>query len=218
LAEQTHNLLTLSSDAIYYNTNLGAVAALRPDDGRVLWLSLYPRASRGDLAKPAAHWRRDLNPCVLDRGTLLVAPADSPRIFAFDAATGQLVWQTGTEVEDAVGLLGTSGDWLVAGGSRLYWISLKDEDRGRVKHVWPDGPQRPGYGRGILAGHDVLWPTRDKLYIFDQQTARRLRRQSADRPWQATDRNGKRVDRFGNDRRTIGRREGIAPCKLTIRD
>ena len=172
LPEQTHNLLTLSSDTLYYNTNLGAVAALRADDGRVLWISLYPRALRGDLAKLAPHWQRGLNPCLLDRGTLLVAPADSPRIFAFDAATGQMLWQTGTEVEDATGLLGTAGDWLIAGGGRLYWISLKEEDRGRVKHVWPDGPQRPGYGRGILAGQDVLWSTRDKLYIFNQQTAR----------------------------------------------
>ena len=86
LPEYTHNLLTLSGGTLYYNTNLGAVAALRADDGRVLWVSLYPRALRGDLAKLAPHWRRDLNPCVFDRGTLLVAPADSPRIFAFDAA------------------------------------------------------------------------------------------------------------------------------------
>ncbi len=172
LPEQTHNLLTLSSDTLYYNTNLGAVAALRADDGRILWVSLYPRALRGDLAKLAPHWRRAVNPCVLDRGTLLVAPADSPHIFAFDAATGQILWQTGGEVEDATGLLGTTSDWLIAGGARLYWISLKEEDRGRVKHVWPDGPERPGYGRGILAGQDVLWPTRDKLYIFNQQTAR----------------------------------------------
>ena len=172
LPEYTHNLLTLSGGVIYYNTNLGAVAAVRTDDGRVLWISLYPRALRGDLSNLAPHWRRDLNPCVLDRGTLLVAPADSPRIFAFDAPTGQPLWQTGSELEDAAYLLGTAGDWLLAGGGRLYWISLRDEDRGRVKHVWPDGPDRPGYGRGVLAGQSVLWPTRDKLYIFDQQTAR----------------------------------------------
>ncbi len=171
LPEQTHNLLTLASGTLYYNTNLGAVAALRADDGRVLWLSLYPRELRGDLAKLSPHWRRGPNPCLLDRGTLLVAPADSPRIFAFDAATGQILWYTGTEVEDAAGLLGTAGDWLIAGGARLYWISLKKEDRGRVKHVWPDGPERPGYGRGVLAGQNVLWSSRDKLYIFDQQTA-----------------------------------------------
>jgi outer membrane protein assembly factor BamB len=117
------------------------------------------------------HWQRGPNPCVYDRGTLLAAPADSPRIFAFDAATGQMLWQTGTEVEDASHLLGTAGDWLIAGGRRLYWISLKEEDRGRVKHVWPDGAEGPGYGRGVLAGQNILWPTRDKLYVFDQQTA-----------------------------------------------
>jgi len=171
LCECTHNLLTLAGDTLYYNTNLGAVAAMRTGDGRLLWVGLYPRARRGDLAKLPPHWQRGPNPCVYDRGTLLTAPADSPRIFAFDAATGQMLWQTGTEVEDASHLLGTAGDWLIAGGRRLYWISLKEEDRGRVKHVWPDGDERPGYGRGVLAGQSILWPTRDKLYVFDLQTA-----------------------------------------------
>jgi outer membrane protein assembly factor BamB len=170
--ESTHHLLTLSGETLYYNTNLGAVAAVRADDGYPLWVSLYPRARRGDLSKLPPHWRRELTPCVFDGGTLLVAPADSPRIFAFDAATGQALWQTGSEVEDVDHLLGVAGDCLIAGGRKLYWISLKDEDRGRVKHVWPEGAdQPPGYGRGVLAGASVLWPTRDKLYLFDQQTA-----------------------------------------------
>ncbi len=195
----------MAGGTLYYNTNLGAVAAVAADDGRLLWVSLYPRDRRGDLAKLAPHWRRELNPCVFDRGTLLVAPADSPRIFAFDAATGQALWQTGTEVEDAVDLLGVAGEWLIAGGRKLYWISLRDEDRGRVKHVWPDGAERPGYGRGVLAGDSVLWPTRDNLYIFDQQTAqprkvvdlarpRRRRRQSVGGRRATADRHGKRVD------------------------
>ncbi|MEN6449334.1 MAG: PQQ-binding-like beta-propeller repeat protein [Thermoguttaceae bacterium] len=171
LPESTQNLLTLAGETLYCNTNLGAVAALRADDGRILWLSLYPRALRGDLGKLSPHWRRTLNPCVLHHGTLLAAPSDSPRIVAFDARTGQLIWQTGTEVEDAVDLLGAADDWLLAGGPRLYWISLREEDRGRVKHVWPDGPERPGYGRGLLAGDCVLWTTRDKLYVFDRETA-----------------------------------------------
>ncbi len=118
-------------------------------------------------------------------------------------------------MEDATGLLGTTSDWLIAGGARLYWISLKEEDRGRVKHVWPDGPERPGYGRGILAGQDVLWPTRDKLYIFNQQTARprrrrrsgrarRLRRQSVGCSWKTVYCHRTRVDRAGDNRRKSG--------------
>jgi len=152
------------------------VAALRADDGRTAWLSLYPRALAGELGKPAAHWRRGPSPCLWDHGTLLVAPADSPRIFAFDAATGMMLWQTGEEVGDALGLLGVAGDSLIAGGGRLYWIGLSDANQGRVKHVWPDSSQGPGEGCGLLAGDSVLWLTRDDLYIFDQETARPKKR------------------------------------------
>jgi len=41
--ESTHNLLTLVDGTLYYNTNLGAVAALAAEDGRLLWVRLYPR-------------------------------------------------------------------------------------------------------------------------------------------------------------------------------
>lgn len=172
--QHTHNLLTLRRQTLYYNTNLGAVAAIGARDGRLLWVSLYPRERDGNLRKLAPHWGRDLNPCLYDHGTLLVAPADSPRIFAFDAGTGAILWHT--EPADALGdvvhLLGTTEEHLIAGGQRLYWIGLKGEDRGRVKHVWPDGAAKPGYGRGALAAEGVLWPTREKIYVFDQKTAR----------------------------------------------
>jgi len=170
-ASMPGGLLTLKRETLYYNTNLGAVAALSARDGRLLWLSLYPRASGGNRLSPAPHWCRGPNPCVYDCGMLLVAPADSPRIFAFDASTGGRLWQTGTELADATDLLGVAGDWLIAGGGRLYWVGLNGEDRGQVKHVWPESHERPGYGRGLLSGDDVLWPTRERLYVFDQQTA-----------------------------------------------
>jgi len=175
----THNLLTLAEGTLYYNTNLGAIAALSAADGRLLWVTLYPRALSGDLARPAPHWQRDLNPCVFDRGTLLVAPADSPCLFALDASTGQILWQTGSEVEDVVHLLGIAGDYLIASGRRLYWISLRPADAGHIKHLWPDSHVKPGYGRGVLSGDCVLFPTREKvgertvyrIRVFDQQTA-----------------------------------------------
>jgi len=73
----TRNLLTLEGETLFYNTNLGAVAALSADDGAIRWVSLYPRALRGSLAALAPHWDRALNPCVHDRGMVFVAPADS---------------------------------------------------------------------------------------------------------------------------------------------
>jgi outer membrane protein assembly factor BamB len=167
----THDLLTLAGDSIYFNTNLGAVAAINIDDGRLQWVSLYPRRRHGDLASLAPHWQRDLNPCLYHQGTLYVAPADSPRIFAFDAQSGMILWQTGEQTEDALDLLGATDDYLIAGGNKLYWIGLKDEDRGRIKHIWPEGNDKPGFGRGIIAGGFILWPTREQILVFDLKTA-----------------------------------------------
>jgi len=169
--QATHDLLTLAGDSIYFNTNLGAVAALTTDDGRLKWLSLYPRRRQVDLASLAPHWHRDVNPCLYHQGTIYVAPADSPRIFAFDAQTGMALWQTGDQTEYALDLLGATDDYLIAGGQKLYWIGLKDEDRGRIKHVWPEGNDRPGCGRGLIAGGAVLWPTHEQILVFDLKTA-----------------------------------------------
>lgn len=173
--ETSHNLLTLHRDTLYLNTNMGAVAALSAGDGRVRWVGLYQRQRQGDLQHPAAHWSRDLNPCLFDRGRLYVAPSDSPRIFCLEAATGQILWQTSTELGDAVHLLGVVGNSLIASGPKLYWISI-DGDAGRVRHVWPDGHEKLGYGRGVVAENRVYWPARDKVYVFDAHTAGLVKR------------------------------------------
>ncbi len=110
-----------------------------------------------------------MTPCLYDGGTLLVAPADSADVFALDAQTGQMLWRL--ELEDATQLLGTAGDCLIAAGRRLYWIGLKDQQRGQLRHAWPEGQDKPGYGRGVLAAGCVLWPTRETVYVFDAQTA-----------------------------------------------
>jgi hypothetical protein len=174
LHETTHNLLTLHGDTLYLNTNLGAVAALSARDGKVKWVSLYPRVLKGNLIEPAPHTCRDLNPCIYHRGMLLAAPADSRRIFVLDAATGQILGQTGPEVDDVVHLLGVSGETLIASGERVYWIGLNPDEEGNLKrkHVWPLGSDKLGYGRGVLAGDCLLWPTRERIYLFDQQTGK----------------------------------------------
>jgi hypothetical protein len=182
-------LLTVAGGTIYMNTNLGAVASLAVEDGRINWLSLYPRVKRGNLLRMDAHWQRDLNPCLFDHGRLYVAPADSPRIYAFDAATGQILWPGRRDdrpadhgymvpapvqdpLDDVVHLLGVCGDCLIASGHKLYWIAIAGPRAGNIAHVWPEGQDKLGYGRGLLAGSYILWPTREKVYVFHQQTAR----------------------------------------------
>jgi hypothetical protein len=165
--EISHNLLTLEQGTLYYNTNLGAVAALSARDGRLQWVALYPRARKAGpdgQDKRTAHFYRDLNPCIYDRGRLLVAPADCESIFALDAGSGEMIWESQLP-EDAVHLLGVGQGNLLASGDSLWWI---DARRGKVVKHWPDTTPL-GYGRGILMGDQVVWPTRDALYVFDQQ-------------------------------------------------
>jgi outer membrane protein assembly factor BamB len=166
--EMSHNLLTFEQGTLYYNTNLGAVAALSARDGRLQWISLYPRARKAapdGLDQRTAHFYRDLNPCIYYRGTLLVAPADSESILALDAGTGETMWQSQL-AEDVVHLLGVGHDNLVASGDSLWWI---DARRGKVLKRWPDTTPL-GYGRGILSGDYVLWPTRDAVHVLSQST------------------------------------------------
>jgi len=169
MEELTHDLLTLGEGVLYANTNLGAVGAVSALDGHLLWISTYPRARRLTAAgqdKRLAHFYRDLNPCVYHQGSLFVAPGDSESILAFDAGSGQPIWETSLAA-DAVHLLGVGEGNLIASGDHLWWI---DAVTGKVSGHWPD--QSPhGYGRGILAGDKIYWPTRDSLYVFRQTVA-----------------------------------------------
>jgi len=164
--ECTHNLLTFVDGTLYVNTNLGAVAALNADNGRPRWIVRYARAKRGDLNQRATHFYRDLNPCLYDRGRVIVAPADSESILAYDAATGLLLWETNL-AKDVIHLLGVGGDALWASGEKLWRIDLAS---GKVNYPWPEGPTPKGFGRGMLAGSKVYWPTVQSIRVFDQRT------------------------------------------------
>jgi outer membrane protein assembly factor BamB len=167
LYECTHNLLSLAGDTLYLNTNLGAVAALSTADGSIRWLTVHASVHEGDVRKlqDTGHFYRDLTPCLLYRDLAIVAPFDSPAIFALDAATGAPRWSTDA-APDVIHLLGVNGDVLWASGDRLLAFDVRT---GRLVSRWPEGPRADprGFGRGLVVGGSVLWPTRDQLFVFD---------------------------------------------------
>ncbi len=169
LPEITHNLLTYHQGTLYFNTNLGAVAALSAREGRLQWAALYPRARKASpdgKDKRTAHFYRDLNPCVYYRGKLLVAPADCESIFALDALSGEMLWESRLP-EDVVHLLGVGHGNLLASGDTLWWL---DAEGGKVLKRWPETSPL-GHGRGVLMGDQVIWPTNESLFVFDQQVS-----------------------------------------------
>jgi outer membrane protein assembly factor BamB len=182
MIEYTHNLLTLAGESLYCNTNVGAVASLATDDGRIRWLRTYRRAQHGELARlvQTGHFYRDLNPCLFDRGNIFVAPSDTPAVMALDATDGSLLWTTDAAA-DAVHLLAATERTLIASGDRLYAL---DARTGKVVCRWPDGasPDPRGIGRGLVAGNRVLWPTQEELRPFDLAASFRDRQWRMDRP------------------------------------
>ncbi len=175
--EHTHNLLALDEGILYHNTNLGVVAAVRARDGQVQWITRYPQIRADESPADGAPPSRagDPTPCLIHQGLVLAAPSDSDRVFALDAATGLLLWETEPEAaSDVRYLLGVGGGNLIASGRRLYWI---DAETGTIAARFPAGVDQAlsGHGRGILAGGQVYWPTRDRIYVFDQGGPRQTR-------------------------------------------
>jgi outer membrane protein assembly factor BamB len=177
--EVTHTLLTLRGQSLYCNTNLGVVAALRTDDGSVQWLTQYPRVDfqNEDPDRNTRHYFRDLNPCLLQGDLAIVAPMDCDRLFALDAITGQKIWETRAEqAADAIHLLGVGDGNLMASGDYLYWFDVYSGQL--VAQFPPPGKSTPGharptprgYGRGILAGKHVYWPTLASIFVFEHRT------------------------------------------------
>jgi outer membrane protein assembly factor BamB len=174
--EVTHNLLTLVGDRIYFNTNLGLVAALNTRDGKICWLRRYDRRSsqpnEPGLPTPL-HFGRDPSPCLYHEGLVIVAPADTPNIFALDALTGQTVW-TNNQLPDALHLLGVVRRNLIVSGNRL---AAMDVLSGQLRFVWPESGHAGirGMGRGLVAGDEVFWPTRNEIYVIHAMTGAQSR-------------------------------------------
>ncbi len=168
--EISHRLLTLDGPTLYYQTNLGAVASIDAETGGIRWLATYPWAGRSGGGP--GH-ERDLNPAIVHDGLVIVAPDDAPAIYAFDAATGRLAWKTDPIPDDVklTHLLGVAKGQLIATGDRVLWYDARN---GKLAHAWPDNAQAvQGFGRGILAGDRVYWPTRTEIHVLDQASGLR---------------------------------------------
>lgn len=169
--ESSHNLLTLNGDALFYNTNLGAVAALSARDGVVRWIYRYERSGGGKRSNPPKNFLRDLNPCVYHDGLVMTAPVDSSSIFAVDAATGVVAWtcRQDSEADQPLHLLGVGSGNLIATGDSVWWIDVAEGKK--VRERWPDQTLdgESDFGRGLLAAGRILWPTKEEIIVLDQK-------------------------------------------------
>jgi len=163
-ADPGHRLLSLEGSVLYYQTNLGALAALDAETGEILWVATYPRR---EMARGGDATERDLNPAVVHDGLVFIAPSDADAIFAFEAQTGRLRWKTDSIPDEVkiTHLLGVAKGRLVATGDRVLLFDVRD---GKLLRAWPDSGTREGFGRGLLAGDRIYWPTRNEIEVLNQ--------------------------------------------------
>jgi hypothetical protein len=92
-----------------------------------------------------------------------------------------MVWKTDV-ASDAVHILGVVGDHLIVTGQRVWWLDVYSGKLSDAvaENPFPSGPRAEprGFGRGVLAGACVYWPTRgenSEIYVLGQRTGRRVR-------------------------------------------
>jgi outer membrane protein assembly factor BamB len=166
-----HHLLTLAGTNVVYCSHSGAVVAVDARQGTRSWALRYPRREKRELGDDPD--LRDLAPCLYAGGKVYVAPSDCESLFCLDPTTGATIWQR--ERLDVVHLLGVGQGRLIfttwrnprqgklhAGGLRAVGA-----DDGSDHTGWSlpdDGGGLAPFGRGLLVGDLVLWPTARQPY------------------------------------------------------
>lgn len=169
-------IVSYREGVVYYQGDSGVIAAVDAESGVPLWLVRYPRAELSNSAYPRR--RRAVGAkasAVSIVGPLAIAsPTDLDRLLAVDAMDGSFIWATAEgEADDVDQVLGELGGQIIVGGDSLYRL---DRTLGMIVDRWPAGttsqnhgalPQPRRQGRGLIAGKQIFWPTRDAIWILD---------------------------------------------------
>ncbi len=187
----SHLLLTAGGGRIFLSTEAGAILALDAHDGRLEWAISYESRSEEPrtLSNDSSH--KGLTPALYHAGLLFVAAADANSALCLEADSGMLRWQfpylknsrRDTESKQlserqwkhllGVAQGGIEGRLIVSGNS-LWAIDIQT---GQI--AWSSGHLARGdqvpFGRGLIAGDQILLPLRESIDIFDLQLGQRTR-------------------------------------------
>ncbi len=158
------NLLTYDSGVVYSCTNLGAVTAIRSDDGQPLWVTTYERAHEPIAeAGDQNNAPRSPNPCVLSRGRLFVLPTDSRELLALEAATGRVLLRKPLSSASSQ-LVGIAAGKLVVADAGFQAF---ESQSGKLVAKNLDWRLR---GQAVLVGETVYWPTEQEIRVLHLAT------------------------------------------------
>jgi outer membrane protein assembly factor BamB/tetratricopeptide (TPR) repeat protein len=173
----SHLLLTAGAGKVFLSTDAGAIVAVDAHDGRLEWAVTYESVVPRRLFQVSSHLHQGLLPAMFHDGFVFVAPNDCNRLFCIEADSGRVRWQLKQPAPDRwrhlLGIVpGGDAGRLIVSGSTLASIDIatkrivfgglvNGQDAIRIP------PVEQGYGRGVLAGNVILWPTRESIKIVD---------------------------------------------------
>ena len=172
-----HRVLTLGDGRLFLDTGSGAIASIDAESGKLRWVSTFEATIQDEtpfeFSDPTRH---GMTPCVYADGVVFAAPAETNFVMAYDAASGQLLWQQ-RFTDRVLHLLGVSRGKLIVSGRNLWAL---DANSGRF--AWPEksvgfkDPQSYGYGRGVLTASSIYWPLHDEILEVATDSGELLRR------------------------------------------
>lgn len=162
----------LSQGRLVVCTNLGAVAAVDPRTGHPLWVFQYDQVPQKnqetrmwDIEWRLSGWKA-MPPVVLG-SKVLVAPTDSPYLYALDGATGRMLWRHDGQGASGIMADPVSGVVFVWGREGGAGLSAADG-----KMVWRSLTRARSVHPGNVSGGRFYLVADGRLMGFDATTGR----------------------------------------------
>ncbi len=176
--------ISIADGRAFVLSNLGTVAAIDVSDGRMLWLTGYPRDAGSTInVNPVFRVGRNFNnaqqankpwvhnPVMVEGGKVFVLPSDGKALMIYDASTGTEIKRLATSDFDNFDvLLAVRGNWIVAtypnGAVRIASTGRRTTTTTHLRR-WcgrPSEEDDPVAGRGFVTADSVYVPSQNRLY------------------------------------------------------
>jgi outer membrane protein assembly factor BamB len=176
--------LAFANGRIFAMTNLGAVAAINPSDGQVIWLNSYARENAQSLHASALHTGRSdrpglssspawaHNPVLINDGIVFALPNDSNTLFICNADDGFSLNQLPLrEWDNAQALLGANDGAVLLNSqtkvTAIDWRKYNPEHQAKDATLWAADisflDNSTTCARGFITSGCIFVPTNHRL-------------------------------------------------------
>lgn len=158
-------------DFIFITIDYGVVIKINASNGNFCWIKRYNSTTSGRLDSytiPTIKDGIELNSLVYHFGRLIIFPSDANTILIVDSESGDELYTIDDGFVDFRRyLIGTDDSGFYMAGSK----GIRKYQYDSNQFVWQSAISE-NYGKGILFGKNILFPSNRNLYIIDKETGK----------------------------------------------